>query len=158
MDAERISTLHTISFTHPRLHPNGDFCVYFALETQEAGTLVTDLALFIRGVGQRLIKWSVLGHLDRLGPGDQMHPTLQDLAYCWDGIATAYGILQFTARPAAVMNIQRVFHRTALICAPLCQTHRYEYLATGIFSDVERWTVPLVFNEMEIAARYACSI
>ncbi|KAF9791127.1 hypothetical protein BJ322DRAFT_1104791 [Thelephora terrestris] len=158
MDAEQVSALHTISFCHPRFDPNSDsdFCVYFALETQGVEALVTDLALFIRSVGQKLIKWSVLGHPDHLGPGNPLHPTLQDLAYCWDGVATAHGVLQFSAEPVAVMNIQRVFHQTALICAPLCLIHRYEYLATGIFSDVEQWTLLLAFNEMELAARELC--
>ena len=159
MNAEQISTLYTISFSHPRLHPDNhdDFCVYFALETQGTGTLATDLALFIRGVGRRLIMWSVLGHPDRLEPGNPMHPALQDLAYCWDGVATVHGVLQFSAQPVAVMNIQRVFHRTASICSPFCHAHRYEYFATGIFSDVERWTLLLVFNDMELAARFVCS-
>lgn len=159
MDVEQISTLHTISFSHPRLHPDGhgDFCVYFALETPGTETLVTDLALFIRSVGQKLIRWSVLGHSGRLNPGNPMHPVLRDLAYCWDGVATAYGVLQFSAQPVAVMNIQRVFHRSALMCAPFCPVHRYEYFATGIFLDMERRALPPVFDEMESAARYVSS-
>jgi len=115
--------------------------------------LVTDLALFIQDVGWKLIKWSVLGHPDRLGPGNPIHPKLQDLAYCWDGVATAYGVLQFSAQPVAVLNIQRVFHRTASVCAPFCHIHRYEYFATGVFLDVEQWTLPSVFDEMESAAQ-----
>jgi len=159
MDVEQISALYTISFSHPRLHPNshGDFCIYFALETKGTGTLVTDLALFIRNIGQKLIKWSVLGHPDCLGPGDPIHPTLQDLAYCWDGVATAYGVLQFSAQAVAAMNIRRVFHRTASVCAPFCHIHRYEYFATGIFLDVDRTTLLSMFNEMESAAQYVHS-
>lgn len=155
MNVENISSLCTLSFSQPRLNPENHnaFCIYFALETQGAETLVTDLAIFIRNIGQKLIKWSVLGNPDKLEPDNPMHPILQDLAYCWDGVATAYGVLQFDAQPIAVMNIQRVFHRSALICAPFCHIHRYEYLATGIFLDVERWTIPLVFGEMESAAR-----
>ena len=160
MDAKRISTLYTLSFTYPCLQPDshGDFCIYFALETQGAETLVTDLALFIWSVGQTLIRWSVLRHPSRLGPGNPIHPILRDLAYCWDGVATAYGVLQFSAQPVAVMNIQRVFHRTALICAPFCHAHRYKYCSTGMFSDVERKTLPLVFDEMESAAQYVSSV
>jgi hypothetical protein len=156
MNTEQVSSLYTISFSHPRIHPNrhGDFCVYFALETQEAGTLTTDLAVFIRGVGQKLIKWSVFGCSNRLGPGNTMHPSLHDLAYSWDGVATAYGVLQFSAPPVAVMNIQRVFHRTASICAPFSHTRRYEYFATGMFLDVEWKTIPSVFNGVESAAQY----
>ena len=159
MDVKQISALHTISFGYPRLRPDshGDFCVYFALETRGTETLVTDLALFIQSVGRRLIRWSVLGHSGRLGPGNPIHPILRDLTYCWDGIATAYGVLQFSAPPVAVMNIQRAFHRSALICAPFCHAHRYEYFATGIFLDVERRTLPLVFDEMESAAQYVFS-
>lgn len=156
MNVRQLSTLYTISFSRPRLHPDrcGDFCVYFALETQDTGTLVTDLALFIRGIGWKLIKWSVLGCSNRLGPGNPVHPSLQDLAYCWDGVATAYGVLQFSAQPMAVMNIQRVFHRTASICAPFCPARRYEYFATSTFLDVEQRTLPLVFGKVESAARY----
>ena len=77
-----------------------------------------------------------------------------DLAYCWDGTATAYGVLQFGAQPAAAMNIQRVFHRAASIHSPLCPTRRYEYLATGTFLDAKSSTIPLVFSEVESAAQY----
>ena len=156
MDAERLSALHTISFTTPRLNPNGDgdFCVYFALETLGAGTFVTDLALFVRALGQKLIKWSVLGHPDQLDPDNPAHPVLRDLAYCWDGVACVYGVLQFSARPVSVMNIRRVFHRTSRIFGAFCQAHRYEYFATGIFSDMEQLVIPLVFTEMEVAAQY----
>jgi len=160
MDVKQISALHTVSFSDPRLRPDshGDFCVYFALETQGAETLVTDLALLIRSVGQKLIRWSVLGHPSRLGPGNPIHPVLRDLAYCWDGVTTAYGVLQFSAPPVAVMNVQRAFHRAALLYAPFCHTHRYEYFATGIFLDVERRTLPLVFNEVELAVQYVPSV
>lgn len=157
MDTNQISTLYTISFSNPRLHPDsqGDFCVYFALETQGAETLVTNLALFIRSVRRKLIRWSVLGHPDCLRPGNPIHLILRDLACCWDGVATAYGVLQLGTPPVAVMNIQWAFHRTTLICTPFCHAHWYEYFATGIFLDVEWRTLPLVFDEMESAARYA---
>lgn len=86
MDIEELSTLHTISFTNPRLNPDGDgdFSVYFALETFGAETLVSDLALFIRTLGRQLIRWSVLGNPNRLDPDNPAHPVLRDLAYCWD--------------------------------------------------------------------------
>ena len=53
MNVEELSTLYTISFTCPRLNPNqdGDFCVYFTLESDGSNTFVTDLALFIRALG-----------------------------------------------------------------------------------------------------------
>jgi len=159
MDVERLSSLYTISFSNPRLDPakDGDFCVYFALETAGAETLVSDLALFIRTLGWNLIRWSVLGDPHRLGPNNPAHPVLRDLAYCWDGVACAYGVLQFGVGPVSVMNIRRVFHRTSRICGPFCQAHRYEYFANGIFSDVERAAIPQVFTEMEVAAQYVCS-
>ena len=159
MEVERLSTLYTISFTNPRLNPeqDGDFCVYFALETAGAETLVLDLALFIRALGRNLIRWSVLGNPHRLNPDNPAHPILRDLAYCWDGVACAYGVLQFGASAVSVMNVRRVFHRTSQICGPFCQTHRYEYFASGIFSDLERAAIPPVFAEMEVAAQYVCS-
>lgn len=156
MDVGQLSTLHTISFTHPRLNPNetGDFCVYFALETTRAETFITDLALFIRTLGQELIRWSVLEHHDRLGPDDPAHPVLWDLAYCWDGIACGHSVLQFRANPVSVMNIRWMFHRASQICGPFCQAHRYEYFASGIFLDVEQAAIPPVFADMEAAAQY----
>lgn len=159
MEVEEISALHTISFTNPRLYRNGDgdFCIYFALETAGAETLVTDLALFIQTLGRRLIRWSVLGSPDRLGPNDPAHPVLRDLAYCWDGVACAYGVLQFGASPASVMNIRRMFHQKSQIYGPFCQVHRYEYFASGIFSDVEQVAIPQVFTEIEVAAQYVYS-
>ena len=155
MDISQLSTLHTISFENPRLDSDGtgDFCVYFTLEAAGAESFVTDLALFIRTLGWRLIKWSVLGHPGRLGPNDPAHPVLRDLAYCWDGIACGYGVLQFHASPVSVMNIRRMFHRTSRICGPFCQTHRYEYFASGVFLDVELAAIPPVFADMEVAAQ-----
>lgn len=156
MDLEQLSTLHTISFTNPRLDPDedGDFCVYFALESHGSESFVTDLALFIRALGQELIKWSVLGHPNRLNPNNPAHPMLRDLAYCWDGIACGYGVLQFSAIPVSVMNIRRAFHRTSRLRGAFCHAHRYEYFARGIFSDMEPAVLPLVFTEMEITAQY----
>ena len=156
MNVENLSTLYTISFTRPRLNPNrdGDFCVYFTLESDGSNTFVTDLALFIRALGRDLIRWSVLGRPDRLDPGDPTHPKLRDIAYCWDGVACAHGVLQFSASDVSVMNIHRVFHRTSQIFGAICQTHWYEYFARGIFSDVEQAVLPLVFTEMEVAAQY----
>ena len=156
MNVGQLSTLYTISFSYPHIHPDchGDFCIYFTLETQDTGTLVTDLALFIRDVGRKLIKRSVLRCSNRLEPGNPMHPSLQDLVYCWDGVATTYGVLQFSTQPVAAMNIQRGFHCMASICTPFCPTRRYEYFATGTFADTERETLPLVFNKMELAAQY----
>ena len=159
MDVGQLSTLHTFSFTNPRLNPNetGDFCVYFTMETAGAETFITDLALFIRTLGRRLIKWSVLGRPDRLGPDDPAHPALRDLAYCWDGIACGYGVLQFCAGPVSVMNVHRMFHRTSRICGPVCHTHRYEFFANGIFLDMEQAAILPIFTDMEVAAQYVYS-
>ena len=156
MKAEKLSTLHTFSFSHPRVDPSwdGDFCIYFTLESDGQNTFVTDLALFIRTLGQNLIKWSVLGHPDRLDPGDPAHPTLRDIAYCWDGVASAHGVLQFSASDVSVMNIRRIFHQTSRIFGPICQTHRCEYFANGVFLDLEQPLLPLIFTEMEVAAQY----
>jgi len=156
MNVGHLSTLRTISFTNPRLDPDsdGDFCVYFTLETPGAETFVTDLALFVRDLGKELIRWSVLGHPDRLNPDNPAHPVLRDLTYCWDGVTCVHGVLQFSASPVSVMNIRRVFHRTSRIFGPFCQAHRYEYFASGIFLDVERAVIPVVFSEMEAAAQY----
>ena len=155
MEAE-LSTLYTISFTRPRLDPtrDGDFCVYFVLESNGAETFVTDLALFIRGLGQNLIHWSVLGRPNCLGPDDPAHPVLRDIAYSWDGVACGHGVVQFSASNVSVMNIQRVFHRMSRIVGAVCQTHRYEYFASGTFLDMARMVLPLVFIEMEAAAQY----
>jgi len=159
MEVEQLSTIYTISFTNPRLNPNkdGDFCVYFTLETDGAETLVSDLALFIHTLRQKLTRWSVLGYADQLDPDNPAHPVLRDLAYCWDGVACAHGVLQFGATPVSVMNIHRVFHRTSRICGPFCQAHRYEYFASGVFLDVERAAILPVFTEMEVAAQYVYS-
>jgi len=159
MDIEHLSTLYTISFTNPHLDPtrNGDFCVYFTLETTGAEMFVSDLALFIRGLGRDLIRWSVLGDPHRLNPDNPAHPVLRDLTYCWDGVACVHGVLQFGAPPVSVMNIRRVFHRTSRICGACCQAHRYEYFASGVFSDLERVDIPPVFAEMEVAAQYVHS-
>lgn len=156
MNVEHLSTLHTISFTHPRLDPTqeGDFCVYFSLESSGSETFVTDLALFIRTLGQRLNEWSVYGRPNRFDPGDPAHPVLRDIAYCWDGIACGHGVIQFSADVVSVMNIRRMFHRTSRIFGAICQHHRYEYLASGVFLDVESAVLPLVFTEMETAAQY----
>lgn len=159
MEVKQLSTLSTISFTNPRLDPDGDgdFCVYFALETPGAETFVTDLALFIRNLGRKLIRWSVLGHPDRLDPNDPAHPVLWDLAYCWDGVAHSHGVLQFRANPASVMNIRRMFHRKSRICGLFCQVHRYEYFASGIFLAMERAAILPVFADIEAAAQYVHS-
>ena len=156
MKVEKLSVLHTISFTNPRLDPdrNGDFCVYFSLESDGPGTFATDLALFIRTLGRELIKWSVLGNSNWLHPGDPAHPVLQDLAYSWDGVTCTSGVLQFSASPVSVMNIRRVFHRTSRILGALCHTHRREYFAHGILADVEPAALRSVFIEMEVAAQY----
>ena len=156
LDPGSVSALYTISFARPRLIPQRrtDFCVYFALETDEARTLFTDLAQFILALGQRLGGWSVLSNSDQPNLGSRAHPTLQDLAYCWDGVACAYGVLQFSAGPISMLNIRRMFHQTSLICHPLCYFHRYEYFASGIFSDLDDVMMIYVFREMEIAARY----
>lgn len=156
MEVEGLSTLHTFSFTTPRLDPNrdGDFCVYFALESHGAETFITDLALFIRALGQKLTRWSVLGHPDQLNPDNPAHPALQDLAYCWDGVACGYGVLQFRAPPVSVMNVRRVFHRTSRIHGPFCHAHRCEYFASGVFLDMEPVVTRMVFTEIEAAAQY----
>jgi len=158
MKVEQLSVLHTISFTNPRLNVNrdGDFCVYFALESNGPETFATDLALFIRTLGRELIEWSVHGNPNRLDPGDPAHPTLQDIAYSWDGVTCAFGVLQFSANSVSVMNIDRVFHRTSRILFPLCPSHRYEYFANGIFAHVERAVLLSVFTEMEVAAQCVC--
>ena len=129
-----------------------DFCVYFALDTNGAGSLFTDLALFIQTLAQRLNSWSVLKDPDQLSP--ESHPKLQDLAYCWDGIAYAYGVLQFSASQVSLLNIRRMFHQTSLICNPHCYFHRYEYFASGVFLDMDPISIWFVFREMEIAAQY----
>ena len=156
MEIQHLSTLYTISFTRPRLNPDrdGDFCLYFALESSGSKTIMTDLALFIRAIGRQLIKWTVLGNPDRLSSGNPAHPVLRDLAYSWDGVACAYGVLQFSAIPVSIMNIRRMFHRTSKISGPFCHTHRYEYFLSGILSDVPREMISLVFTEMEVAAQY----
>ena len=156
MTVEHLSTLYTISFTEPRLDPtkDGDFCVYFLLESRGSKTFVTDLALFIRALGRDLIEWSALGNPDHLGPGDPAHPALRDLAYCWDGVACGYGVLQFRATPISVLNIRRNFHQKSRIFSPLCSHRRHEYFATGTFADAEQIVLPLAFTEMEMAARY----
>ena len=100
-----------------------------------------------------MIRWSVLGRPDHLDPGDPTHPKLQDIAYSWDGVACAHGVLQFSASNVSVMNIPRVFHWTSQIFGAICQTHRYEYFARGIFLDVDQMVLPLVFTEMEVAAQ-----
>jgi len=155
MKVEQLSALHTISFTNPRLDPdqNGDFCVYFTLDSDGPQTFATDLALFIRTLGRELIKWSVLGNPHRLNPGDPIHPVLRDLAYSWDGVACISGVLQFGASPVSVMNIRRVYHRTSRVIGGLCNAHRYEYFAHGIYAAVERETLLPVFTEMEVAAQ-----
>jgi hypothetical protein len=156
LDAARLSALHTISFTQPHLnqYEHRDFCIYFTLETFGAETLVSDLALFIRTIGQQLVEWSVLGDPSQLNSDNPAHPSLQDIAYCWDGVACAYGVLQFHASSVSVMNIRQMFHQTSKICGSFCQIHRYEYLASGVFSDVEQAAIPTMFAEIEIAAQY----
>lgn len=159
MDVNRLSVLYTISFTDPRLIPNRDtdFCVYFALETAGAKSLSTDLALFIRTLGRKLAMWSVVDDPDRLNPGDASHPKLQDIAYSWDGVACAYGVLQFSACPVPTLNIRRMFHQTSLICNPHCHTHRYEYFTSGIFSDLDHGSILQMFGEIEVCAQYVHS-
>ena len=156
MDPDRLSVLYTISFTGPRLIPtrDTDFCVYFALETVGARTLSTDLALFIRTLGQRLNTWSVLNDPDRLNPGNPLYPKLQDIAYSWDGVACAYGVLQFYANPVPTLNIRRMFHQTSSICGPHCRVHQYEYFASGIFLDLGRRSIWETFSEVEVNAQY----
>ena len=159
MRVENLSTLYTISFTKPRLDPtmDGDFCVYFLLESRRSQTFVTDLALFVRALGRNFVKWSALGDPDHLGPGNPAHPALRDLAYSWDGVASCYGVLQFRATHVSVMNIRRNFHQLSHIFSPLCSHSRYEYFATGTFEDAEDTLLPLAFTEMEIAAQYVYS-
>ena len=159
MKINKLSTLHTISFTNPCLDPSwdGDCCIYFTLETSGAETFVTDLTLFIWTLGWKLIRWSVLGHPDRLDASDPAHPMLQDLAYCWDSVACVHGMLQFCASPVSVMNVCRTFHRMSRICRPFCHAHQYEYLVSGIFLDVERGAIPPMFTDMEVAAQYVYS-
>ena len=159
MRVENLSILYTISFTSPRLNPDrdDDICVYFALDSPGSGTFVTHFTLFIRALGQELARWSVLGDPDHLDPGDPAHPMLRDLAYCWDGIASGHGVLQFSATPVSVMNIRRNFHQASRVFAPLCRYHRYEYFASGIFSDAEQALLLQVFTEMEVAAQYVYS-
>ena len=158
-DADCVSALHALSFTKPCLIPErrADFSVYFALDTNGAGTLFTDLALFIQALAQRLNKWSALDNTDWLSPRSPAHPTLQDLAYCWDGVTSAYGVLQFSANRVSVLNIRRMFHQTSLICNPHCYFHRYEYFANGVFVDLDPVSVLFVFQQMEVAARYVHS-
>jgi len=155
MNPDRLSTLYTLSFTRPRIDPyyNGGFCVYFIIETYGTETFICDLALFIRILGQKLAQWSVLGSHNRLDPTNPAHPTLHDITYCWDGIACGYGVLQFRAPPASLMNIRRMFHRASQICDPFCETHQYEYLASGMYSDVEQMSIPRVFTEIEAIAK-----
>lgn len=154
--AEDLSVLYTISFTKPRVNPNrdGDFCVYFVLESPGPETFVTDLALFIRTVGQELIKWSVFGNPDNLDLSDPTYPMLRDLAYSWDGIACGYGVLQFCATPVSVMNIRRKFHQMSQIFSPLSSHRRHEYFASGIFAEAQDTLLPVAFIKMEAAAQY----
>ena len=156
MTIENLSTLYTLSFTKPRLDPSrdGDFCAYFVLESRGSETFVTDLAVFIHTLGQELMKWSVLGDPSRVDPCDPAHPVLRDIAYCWDGVACGYGVLQFSAIPVSVTNIRRNFHQTSRIFEPLCHRHRHEYFSSGIFSDWEDALLPLAFAEIEAAAQY----
>lgn len=156
MRVEDFSTLYTISFTEPRLDPNRDedICIYFALDSAGSGTFVTDLVVFIRTLAQELMKWSVLGDPTHLDPGDPAHPVLRDLAYCWDGVGCSYGVLQFNATPISIMNIRRKFHQTSRIFSPLCHQHRYEYFASGVFSDAEPALLLEVFTAIEVAAQY----
>ena len=156
MDATRLSVLYTISFTDPRLIPtrDTDFCVYFALETVGVRSLSTDLALFVRTLGQKLTMWSILDDPDRFNPGNPHHPKLQDIAYSWDGVTCAYGVLQFSAGPVSTLNIRRTFHQTSLICSPHCHIHRYEYFASGIFSDSGHRSILQTFGEIEVCAQY----
>lgn len=156
MRIENSSILYTLSFTSPRLEPDreNDISVYFALDSAGSGTFVTDLALFIRNLGQELAKWSVLGDPDHLDPGDSAHPVLHDLAYCWDGISCGYGVLQYCASPASTLNVCRNFHQESRILDPLCSYHRFEYFASGIFLDAEPALLHQVFTEMETSAQY----
>ena len=120
--------------------------------------MFTDLALFIQTLAQRLNQWSVLEDADRCSPGSPAYPKPQDLAYCWDGVAYAYGVLQFSASRVSVLNIRRMFHHTSLICNPHCYFHRYEYFGSGVFLDVDPVTIWFLFREMEIATRCVCSV
>ena len=120
--------------------------------------MFTDLALFIQTLARRLNHWSVLEDIDQWSPGSPAYPKLQDVAYCWDGVAYAYGVLQFSASRVSVLNIRRMFHQTSLICNPQCYSHRYEYFATGVFLDVDPATTWFLFREMEIATRCVCSV
>ena len=158
-DVDRLSTLYTIGFTNPRLIPSrhNDFCVYFALETVGVGSLSTDLALFVRTLGQELNAWSALDDPNRLNPGDPLHPKLQDIAYSWDGVACAYGVLQFSAAPVPTLNIRRMFHQLSRICGPHCHLHRYEYFARGVFSNLDHRSILRTFGEMEVSAQYVHS-
>jgi len=159
MDTNQLSVLYTISFTDPRLIPtrDTDFCVYFALETVGVRSLSADLALFIRTLGQKLNAWSALNDPDRLNPGNPLHPKLQDITYGWDSVACAYGVLQFSANLVPMLNIRRMFHQTSEICNPHCGTHWYEYLANGIFLDLDHRSILQMFSEMEVIAQYVHS-
>ena len=101
-----------------------------------------------------MIEWSVLGHPNWLNPNNLAHPMLRDLAYCWDGIACGYGVLQFSAIPVSVMNICWAFHRMSRLCGTFCHAHHYKYFSCGIFSDMEPAVLPLVFTKMEITVQY----
>ena len=158
-DADHVSVLHTLSFTRPCLIPErrADFSVYFALDTNGAGTLFPDLALFIQALAQRLNRWSVLDNTGQCSLRSPAHPRLQDLAYCWDGVTSAYGVLQFTATRVSVSNIRRMFHQTSSICNPYCYFHRYKYFANGFFLDLDLASISLTFQQMEVAAQYVFS-
>ena len=118
------------------------------------GSSFTDLALFIQTLAQTLNKWSVLEDPDQSSPESPAYPKLQDLAYSWDGIACAYGVLQFSASRVSVLNFHRMFHQMSSICNPHCFFHQYEYFASGVFLDMDLVLIWFVFHEMEIAARY----
>ena len=120
--------------------------------------MFTDLALFIQTLAQRLNQWSVLEDANRCSPGSPAYPKLQDLAYCWDGVAYAYGVLQFSASQVSVLNIHRMFHQMSLICNPHCYFHRYKYFGSGVFLGVGPVTIWFLFREMEIAAQCVCSV
>src|SRR5882757_2727742 len=94
----------------------------------------------------RLLEVNRVVCAQRLGPDGPPHPILQDLMHSWDGITYAYGVLQFSANYVSAMNIRRAFHRTSKIYGPFCQTHRYEYFASGVFLDVEQAGIPKVFT------------
>jgi len=74
-----------------------------------------------------------------------------------DSIACAYGVLQFSADPVPTLNIRRMFHQMSSICSPYCHLHRYEYFATGIFSDLDQRSILQMFGEMEVCAQYVHS-